>query len=193
MYIFQFFSQYLYKILILYYNMNINLDISPIKILMILYLLMLSHGSLIKHNNLLYMIENNNIIKHVTIFTAIAVIISLIYNGLPMLELLFYSLIIYIVYILSIKLDKKYVLIFGLLLIVMYFVDYYNRHKIQIIKNDKNINLKNKDKDIELLQRKNILIMALFAVLIVGGSLKYDDKKNIQYGNGYTISKFLDI
>jgi hypothetical protein len=173
--------------------MNINLDISPIKILMILYLLMLSHGSLIKHNNLLYMIENNNIIKHVTIFTAIAVIISLIYNGLPMLELLFYSLIIYIVYILSIKLDKKYVLIFGLLLIVMYFVDYYNRHKIQIIKNDKNINLKNKDKDIELLQRKNILIMALFAVLIVGGSLKYDDKKNIQYGNGYTISKFLDI
>jgi hypothetical protein len=173
--------------------MNINLDISPIKILMILYLLMLSHGSLIKHNNLSYMIENNNIVKHITIFIAIAVIISLIYNGLPIIELLFYSFIIYIIYILSIKLDKKYVLIFGLLLVVIYFVDYYNRHNIQLIKQDKNINLKNKDKEIETIQRKNILMMGLFAVLVVAGSLRYDDKKNIQYGSGYDMSKFLDL
>ena len=102
--------------------MNINFDISPIKILMILYLLMLSHGSLIKHNNLSHMIENSNIIKHITIFIAIAVIISLIYNGIPVIELLFYSFIIYIVYILSIKLDKKYVLIFGLLIIMLLII-----------------------------------------------------------------------
>jgi hypothetical protein len=139
------------------------------------------------------MIENNSIIKHITIFIAISVIISLIYNGLPITELLFYSFIVYIVYILSIKLDKKYVLIFGLLLIVIYFVDYYNRHKIQIIKQDKNINLKNKDKEIESIQRKNILIMGLFAVLVIAGSLKYDDKKSVQYGSGYTISKFLNL
>ena len=87
-------------------------------------------------------------------------------------------------------LDKAYI---SLLLVVIYFVDYYNRHNIQIIKNDKNINLKNKDKNIELIQRKNILILALFVVLIIAGSLKYDEKKNIQYGSSYNMSKFLDL
>jgi hypothetical protein len=36
-------------------------------------------------------------------------------------------------------------------------------------------------------------MMALFAILVVAGSLKYDDKKNIQYGSGYNMSKFLDL
>jgi len=173
--------------------MNINLDISLIKILMILYLLMLSHSSLIKHNNLSYMIENNNIVKHITIFIAICVIMSLIYNGIPLSQMLFYSFIIYILYILSLKIDKKYVLIYGLIIVIIYFIDYYYRHNIEIVKKDKNINLKTKDKEIEFLHKKNIMIMGLLIILIIAGSIKYDDKKYIQYKNDYNIYKFLTI
>jgi hypothetical protein len=36
-------------------------------------------------------------------------------------------------------------------------------------------------------------MMGLFVVLVVAGSLRYDDKKNIQYGSGYNFSKFLTL
>jgi len=173
--------------------MNINLDISPLKILMILFLLMLSHGSLIKHNNLSYMIENNNIVKHITIIITIAVIISLLYNGIPLLELIFYSIILYIIYVLSLKIDKKYVLLFGIVLSILYFIDYNNRHDIQVIKNDTNIKHNKKDKMIDEINKKNICLVGAFVILVIAGSLTYDNKKHSQYGGSYSLSKFLNL
>ena len=173
--------------------MNINLDISPIKILMILFLLMLSNGSLIKHNNLSYMIENNNLLKHVTIIITITVIISLLYSGIPLIELIFYSVIIYIIYILSLKIDKKYVVLFGILLVVIYFVDYYNRHNINMIKSDTNVAHNKKEKMIEEINKKNMYIFSAFVIIILFGSLKYDSKKNLQYGDNYSLLKFLNL
>lgn len=173
--------------------MNINLNISPLKILMILFLLMLSNGSLIKHNNFTQVIENNNIVKHITIIITIAVIISLLYNGIPLIELIFYSFILYIIYVLSIKLDKKYVLLFGITLSLLYFIDYYNRHNINLIKNDKNIQSKKKDKIIEEINKKNIYLFGGFVIIVIAGSLTYDNKKHTQYGSGYSMTKFLNL
>ena len=173
--------------------MNINFNVSPLKILMILFLIMISNGSLIKHNNFRHVIENNNIVKHITIIITIAIILSLLYDGISLIEIAFYSFIIYIIYILSLKLDKKYVLLFSIVLIVLYFMDYYNRHDINVIKNDKNIELNKKEKMIDEIDKKNIYLFTSFIILVIAGSLTYDNKKHIQYGNGYSITKFFNL
>ena len=109
------------------------------------------------------------------------------------MQLSFYSIIIYILYLLSIKIDKKYVLIFCGLLTVIYFNDYENNKKIYLTKKDKNINSNDKYNIISNINKKNNKILIVFIALTLGLTLLYDDKQYEQHGKNYSILKFLEI
>ena len=52
---------------------------------------------------------------------------------------------------------------------MLYFIDYYNRHDIQVIKNDTNIKHNKKDKMIDEINKKNICLVGAFVILVIAG------------------------
>jgi hypothetical protein len=170
--------------------MNINSDISIIKILMLLILIKVIS---MDNSNLSNVIKNNMIAKHITLIITINVILSTIYKNISLNQMIFYSIIIYIVYLLSIKIDKKYVLIYGLLLTVLYFIDHYNREKINLIKQDKNIDSNKKDDIIRNINKKNNILLLSYILLILGTSIMYDDKQFEQHGGQYSILNYINF
>ena len=170
--------------------MNINSDISIIKILMLLILIKVIS---MDNTNLSNVIKNNMIAKHITLIISINVLLSIIYKNISIDQMLFYSIIIYIIYLLSIKIDKKYVLIYGLLLSVLYFIDHYNREKINLIKHDKNIVHNKKEEIIRNISKKNNILLVSYILLIIGTSIIYDDKQFEQHGGNYSILNYISF
>jgi len=170
--------------------MNINSDISIIKILMLLILIKVIS---MDNSNLSNVIKNNMIAKHITLIITINVLLSIIYKNISLNQMIFYSIIIYIIYLLSIKIDKKYVLIYGLLLTVLYFIDHYNREKINLIKQDKNIDYKKKEDIIRNINKKNNILLISYILLILGTSIMYDDKQFEQHGGNYSILNYINF
>jgi hypothetical protein len=168
--------------------MNLHYDMSIIKVLMLLLILKLGSD-----NNLNTVIHNNEIIKHVTIIITISVLISLLYKNMDITQIIFYSLIVYGLYVLTIKIDKKYIIYVGLLITILYFIDYYNKRIIENIKLDKNINSSEKYKLIKKYNKKNNLLLISFIIIVVGGSIIYDDKQFIQHADNYSLKNFLHL
>jgi hypothetical protein len=163
---------------------------SLIKVLMLLIILKL--GSM-DNNNLNTVINNNEIIKHITIIITIAVLISLLYKNIDITQIVFYSLIVYGLYILTIKIDKKYIVYVGLIITILYFIDFYNKRVIENTKLDKSLSSNEKYKLIKKYNKKNNMFIMLFILIVIGGSILYDDKQFIQHANNYSISKFITL
>jgi cell division protein FtsW (lipid II flippase) len=169
--------------------MNLHYDVSIIKVLILLFILKM--GS--EDNNINIMLKNNKLVKHITLIITISVLLSLLYKDLSLTQLIFYSMIIYVLYLLSIKIDKKYVLIFCGLLSIIYFNDYENNKKINITKKDKILTSNDKYNIISNINKENKNILIVFIVFTLGLSLLYDDKQYEQHGNNYSLFKFLEI
>ena len=170
--------------------MNLHYDMSLIKVLILLLILKLGSTD---NNNLNTVIHNNEIIKHITVIITIAILISLLYKNMDITQIIFYSLIIYGLYILTIKIDKKYIVYVGLIITILYFIDYYNKRIIENTKLDKNLNSNEKYKIIKKYNKKNNMLLIIFILIVVGGSILYDDKQFIQHANKYSISKFITL
>ncbi len=174
--------------------MIITINVSPIKILMFFYLLLMANLLSTKLNaHLIENINNNKILKHILIFVTIIVLLTVIYSDLNIYDLIIYGFIIYFVFILSTKMNKNYIMGILLLLVIFYLKDYYNKQKMIIIAKDHTINGIDKEKKIENLNKQNMTMNIIFGLLVVGGSLLYDDKKYAQYGGGYSLQKFFNI
>ena len=174
-------------------NLNfLNGEISIIKIIMILYLFIFANILSTKINEkIIYKINENNILKHIIGLITIGIILSLLYN-LSNNELLLYSILIYFVFLLSTKMSKDLVIIMIIVLSALYFYDYFVETKINQVQND--IILDNNNKNILIQNNKNIKKnITLFTIIIVIlGSLLYENKKINQYGGEFTLTKFLD-
>ena len=173
--------------------MLLNNDISVIKLVMILYLFVFANVISTKINTkLVERIEKNVMVKHIVGLITIGVLLSLVYNSIPLKDLILYSIIIYVVFLLSTKISKNYVLLGLLLLVGVYFLSAESENRIKGIKNDQSINIDEKVKLIKHLEGKNNKITYFYIFAVVIGSLMYDEKKNVQMGGSYDLMKFLN-
>jgi hypothetical protein len=173
--------------------MNINLNISPVKILMLFYLLIMSNFITSKLNkHLVEHINNNKIVQHLLIIITILVILCLTYDDLSVYDILIYTFIIYFVFVLSTKLNQNVMYISLLLLFVFFIKEYYNNRKINLIIMDKNIDGLVKETNIKKIEKENFILNIIYGVVVIGGALLYDNKKYNQYGGDYRLRKFLE-
>lgn len=137
-------------------------------------------------------INESFIVKHLVGIITIAVLLSLLYDNLNITKLLFYSITIYFVFLLSTKISTKYVAITAIILFGIYFINYFNDNKLKDIKNDKSIDFKKKENVIDIIQNKNIHMTLFYIVAVAIGAFFYDENKAIQFGGSYSLVKLLD-
>ena len=112
-----------------------NSNISPIKILSLLYILLMSNILCTKINkHLIEYLHSNAIAKHILGFITIIVLITIVYKNLDIRELLFYSVIIYVLFVLATKCIYQVNIIVLGLLFVLYIYNYFTENKMNNIK-----------------------------------------------------------
>lgn len=172
--------------------MNINLNISPIKILMLFYLLLMSNLITQKLNkHIIEKLNNNKFLQHILGIITILVILCLVYDNMNIYDMVIYTFVIYFVFVLSTKLNQN-VLLFSIMLLILFFLkEYYNNNKINLIIKDNSIDGIQKEIKIKQIEKENITLNVIYGLVVIGGALLYDDKKYKQYGGNYTLKKFL--
>jgi len=129
---------------------------------------------------------NNRIFQHVITFIMLFVLLSLNKKSTFVNDII-YSLFLYILYILSTKLDFCW----SILILVLLFGSYVYYTYNDIDHDDKNIDDAIKIKHIE---QKNVYkkyLMGCLFIIIFFGTLFYNNRKTQQYGSNYDIYKYI--
>ena len=129
---------------------------------------------------------NNRIFQHVITFIMLFVLLSL-NKKTTLLNDIVYSLFIYILYILSTKLDFCWSVLI-LVLLFGYYV-YYTYNDIDY--DDKNIDDNIKKKYVEKKDLYKKYFMGLLIIVVLCGTLFYNNRKTQQYGGNYDIYKYI--
>ncbi len=167
------------------------MKISPIKILSILYILLMSNILFTKLNkHLIEFLNTNTFAKHILTFITIIVLITLVYSHLDISELIFYAVIIFILFILSTKSTYHVNLIILGILFILYMLDYTYTNKISDTVNSQ-LSYENKKNIISKFKIKKNHSIIFFAIAVVAGALLYDSKKYNQYKDKYSLMVFV--
>jgi small-conductance mechanosensitive channel len=137
-------------------------------------------------------LEENRVAQHILGITTILALTILVSNGRFSVQRIFmYTLIGYMWFILSTKLDLQWNIIVMILLVGFLLYQDSNKHKD--LKNEDDKNLSNGEKN--QIQKKNkqsyIFIIVAIILISMGGTLLYSNKKEGQYGGGYSLTNFL--
>jgi hypothetical protein len=136
-------------------------------------------------------VYSNRLIQHIINITFLFVLISLADKDISIQNIAINSVSVYLIYLLSTKLDLQYNILILLLILFYYFYKRNNESKDKRINED--IDLDNETKKILTLldNYKNnifgfgIVISLIYCVYI------YSQRKSVQYGGGFSYSKFL--
>lgn len=138
------------------------------------------------------MIENNRLIQHVIGITTLIALTTLLSNGtLNNLAIIIYSIVGYLWFVFSTKLDIHWNIII-MILVISAFMCYNQSQRSNLMVNlDKNLS----DDEKKIILEKNNLntLYAMLGILFVTifGVTMYSNKKEVQYGGGYSIVNFL--
>jgi Ca2+/Na+ antiporter len=138
------------------------------------------------------MIDESRIIQHIIGLTTIIALIILLSDGhVGSVDILSYSLIAYVWFLLSTKLDIHWNIIVIVLLLVAYLYENSLKFKEINTSNDKILTEEEK----KYLQKDNCYKRMYFMIGIlmvtITGVLIYANKKEEQYGGGYSTLNFL--
>lgn len=161
-----------------------------IKIIIIMYLfLLLSNNSLLTKRIREY-ISNNKIAQYIIFFTIVIILTSL-FEKFNIKRLLIKSLFITLILICLLKVDFDWAVIIFIIFIVGFFINYYLDCKNKHIFNNRIIEKEKKESLIKINNsyRKYFLIL-LFLIVIIG-TIIYGEKKINQYGNEFSIKRFI--
>jgi hypothetical protein len=171
---------------------NIN-NSAIIKIMLVFYLLMgnSSSRSLLSKqwNN---MIENNRLIQHLIGFITMITLMTLIGEGqMNNLTILIYSAVGYLWFLFSTKLDIHWNVMVMILLVAAYL------YENSILIKEKELNIDNvlteNEKNNIITQNcsyRTYILLGILGVTLTGVVL-YSQKKEVQYGGGYDMFRFL--
>lgn len=137
-------------------------------------------------------IKNNRLIQHAIGFSTMLTLFILIFGDQEEYSnLVLYTILGYVWFLFSTKMDIHLNLIITLLLLGNYIYTNYIKYENKKIESD---NILSEDAKYHLinnnLKKDNYLMFGLMA-LIVGGMFMYSDKKEVQYGGGYSVINFL--
>lgn len=170
-------------------NNNENL----IKTLLMVYLL-LSSSSLQPLLSKRYreFVESDRIIQHIFMFITILLIITILStDSMNNLEILFYSVIGYLVFIFTTKIDIHLNLV--ILILFTGGLLYMNSLKKQdkLIESDQTLSEEDKIKKKSKYNISSFVIISILVALTIICMLLYSNKKHVQYGGGYSLVNFL--
>jgi hypothetical protein len=137
-------------------------------------------------------IQENRIAQHIIAFTMLLVLINLVGGVKNIGKTIIYSIIGYLWFIFTTKLDIHWNLIILCLLTIGYLYEtnmftheYDIFYKDQVLTPEEKNKVVNKNKNI-----KTYIVGGLIIVTLIG-SLLYEQKKGVQYGGGFSIVKYL--
>ena len=169
--------------------MNNILDIKFLLALYLVQLTSLTNNTLGKQ--LKDYVYSNRMIQHTINVIFLIVLISMLDDQRSLTNITISSLILYIIYIFTTKLDLQYNLLILAFALFYYFYQREINRQISRINNDNeiDINLKNVlitvDKNKEMIFGTGLLLVLVYFVWI------YISRKSIQYGGSFSYTKFL--
>lgn len=168
-------------------------DVQIVKALLLFYVI--TCGSLIQpllSKRWTETIQNNRLIQHMIGLTTLIALVTLVSEGkADYAKIIIYSLIGYIWFLFSTKMDIHWnVLIFILLLIAYLYQNSLISKEIQI-ENDRSLSSEEKYNVVEKNNRNNLIVILGLSLVTIVGTLMYSNKKDVQYGGGYSVTNFL--
>lgn len=138
------------------------------------------------------MVEKSRIIQHIIGLTTIIVLMTLLageqFNSV---NILIYSLITYLWFLFSTKLDVHWNIIVIVLLLMAFLYENSLKSKENDILNDKILSEDEKDKIKKTGCEKKMFFMLGVLIVTMIGMFLYSNKKEIQHGGGYSTINFL--
>lgn len=138
------------------------------------------------------LVDDSRMMQHIIGITTLIALTTLLSEGkLDNMTIIIYSVIGYLWFIFSTKLDVHWNVIIMILLVIAFM--YYNslQQANTILYSDKNLTDDEKQSIAQKNSRNSLFVMlGLFVVTIVGVTM-YSNKKEVQYGGGYSIINFL--
>lgn len=163
-----------------------------IKIILLLYVILSSQSitSLLSKRYTEF-IQSNRMIQHLICFITIFTLFTLFIDDMDLSEMLIYSIIGYLLFLLTTKVDihlNLIILILGIsLLVYLKFVDSKN----EIVNTDKILSDFEKNKIVKGNNINTFIAFGGIIIVIIISVLLYSNKKTVQYGGGYDPIKFL--
>jgi hypothetical protein len=168
------------------------MNLFDIKFLLALYLVQLTgltNNTLGKQ--LKEYVYSNRMIQHIINVVFLIVLISMLDDQRSLTNITISSLVLYIIYIFTTKLDLQYNLLILAFALFYYFYKREVNKQIRRVSDDNDIdsNLKNMivklDENKEMIFGSGLLLVLAYFVYI------YVSRKSVQYGGGFSYSKFL--
>lgn len=167
-------------------------SISPVSIMLFIHIIALSnffHTEL--SNGFKNYIENNIIAKQLIIFLTILTIISQIYSNQTLWTNIFITIIIYFLLLFITHSDYRFHIGIFVLLTIFHLYENKIKEKQHLELSDPNLNQEYKEKIIKNNFNKEMIIYSLIIALIIGGTIYYEKIKIKQFGEKFSLIKFL--
>ena len=169
-----------------------NNNTSLSKVLLIFYLLIATNftDNLVSKQLKEY-INNNRLVQHFIALLSLLVLITSIGGVVDSRKAILYTIIGYTWFLFTTKLDIQWNIIILLILLYGYLYENSLEKKRITSLNDKSLT----EEDINRIEKNNnyiksIIVLTAISVTIIG-TLFYSNKKQIQYGGGYSFIKYL--
>lgn len=160
----------------------------------ILFLYMIIASNYTKHlysGQLEDFIKENKFAQHLIGILFIFVLLSFISANIDITKTTIYSLLIYLWFVVSTKLDIQWSIIIILLLLTNYGYELYLKNQYKDVKDDVYLSDDMKDKILSRYENGKKIVTLLILGFTGVGTLTYMLKKNNQYGNDFNFNKFI--
>ncbi len=174
--------------------MDINENNVPIVKVLLLFYLMIGNSLLqpLLSKQWKDMMENSRMTQHIIGLTTIIALIILLSDGhVGSVNILIYSLITYLWFLFSTKLDIHWNIIVVVLLLMAYLYENSLKFKELNATNDKVLTEEEKQSIKKNNHNKKMYFMIGVLLVTITGALLYANRKEVQYGGGYSTLNFL--
>ncbi len=137
-------------------------------------------------------VKNDRIIQHIIGFTTMLTLAILVSDeNEEYVNLILYAFIAYMWFIFSTKMDIHFNVIIIVLLLSNYIYDNHLKNDNKKILDDRILNEDIKNSLIIRNKERSQYVMFSIMTLIICGMFMYSNKKEVQYGGGYSLFNFL--
>lgn len=164
-----------------------------IKTVLIFYLLMCNStlNPLMSKQWVTFM-ENNRIVQHIIAIGVLITLMTLMNEGkMNNFTIIAYSIAIYLWFIFSTKMDIHWNIIIIIMLLFAYAYENTLKIKENEMKDDKVLSEDEKNNLLSSQSKYRLCFIGAVVVMTVVGTCLYSNKKEIQYGGGYSIYNFM--
>lgn len=173
--------------------LNIGSGVSLSKVLLIFYILILTNITppALMSKQMKALLEDNRIAQHIIGFITMIVLISIIGNNISTRAVMAYSIIAYLWFIMTTKMDAHWNIIIMIILVIGYLYE----NDLEYRENNTNVDkILAEDEKNDIKRQINMsktYIALIVLILTIIGTYLYNRKKDVQYGGGYDIIKYL--